>query len=670
MHLNIFDRPSTPETKARNLLRLLRITLLVACVAFTLVGQYGTKGEEWHYYGGDAGSTKYSPLDQINEKNAKDLHIVWKWSSENFGNRPDFNWEVTPLMVHGTLYFTAGTRRDVIAVNASNGETLWMYRIDEGERGTRAPRQYNRGLAYWTDGADNERLLLITPGYQLVALNAKTGALSSDFGKAGVVDLWDGLGRAVKPGQIGATSPAMVVGNVVVVGAALLAGGAPPSKENVPGFVRGYDVLTGKLLWTFHTIAQPGEEGNETWEKESWKYTGNTAVWAPMSADLELGYIYLPVETPTGDFYGGHRPGNNLFAESLVCLDAKTGKRVWHFQLIHHGIWDYDIPTAPILVDINHDGKRVKAVAQVTKQAFTYVFDRVTGKPIWPIVERPVPQSDIPGEKTSATQPFPTKPAPFDLQGVTEDDLIDLTPQIKAEAIEIAKQYKLGPIFTPPIIVDTNGKKATLQMPSATGGSNWQGGCVDPETGILYVSSVTNPSPIGLTKDAKRSDMDYITGGGGGEGGGRNSGERRNIGPHGLPLTKPPWGRITAIDLNSGDHVWMVPNGDAPDYVKKDPALQGIDLSKAGKPERAPLMVTKTVLFAGDGSGQFAAPPGAGGPMFRVLNKKTGELIHEMELPGHESGIPMTYMVNGRQFVVVAVSAPNTPGELVALAVE
>lgn len=672
MRAIMFHSPSRPSL--RHLSWAFRFVPMVVCVALPLLGQYGMKNGEWHYYGGDAGSTKYSTLDQINEKNAKDLHIVWTWKSENFGARPDFNWEVTPLMVGNTLYFTAGTRRDVVAVNATNGETLWMYRIDEGERGLRAPRQYNRGVAYWTDGKDSERILLITPGYQLVALNAKTGIPAPDFGKNGIVELWDGLNRAVvKPGQIGATSPAIVVGDVVVVGAALQPGGAPESKENVPAFVRGYDVHTGKLLWTFHTVAQPGDFGNETWEKESWKYTGNTAVWAPMSADLELGYVYLPVETPTGDFYGGHRPGNNLFAESLVCLDAKTGKRIWHFQFIHHGIWDWDIPTAPILLDINHDGKRIKAVAQVTKQAFTYVFDRVTGQPVWPIVERPVPQSDIPGEKTSPTQPFPTKPAPFDLQGITEDDLIDLTPELKAEALQIAKQYKLGPIFTPPILVDSNGKKATLQVPSATGGSNWQGGCADPETGILYVSSATNPTPIGLVRaDPKRSDMDYVTGGGGGEGGGRGArgGPRRNIGPRGLPLVKPPWGRITAIDLNSGDHLWMIANGDAPDYVKNDPALRGVDLSKAGKPERAPLMVTKTVLFAGDGSGQFAANPGAGGPIFRVLNKKTGELIHEMELPGHESGIPMTYMVNGRQLVVVAVSAANSPGQLVALAVE
>ncbi len=668
MHLNPLKL--SPGWRPRLFLIPAGLLLAALIVVSPSSGQYGMKNGEWHYINGDIGGTRYSPLDQINEKNAKDLRIAWTWKSENFGTRPDFNWEVTPLMVKDTLYFTAGTRRDVIAADAATGETKWMYRLEEGERGRRAVRTNSRGLAYWSDGKSDDRVVLITPGYQLVVLNASTGQPVGQFGKSGIVDLWDGLNRTVKPGQIGSSSPAMVVKDVIVVGAALLAGNAPESKQNVPGFVRGYDIRTGKLLWTFHTIAQPGEFGNDTWGKDSWSYTGNTAVWAPMSADEELGYVYLPVETPTGDYYGGHRPGNNLFAETLVCLDAKTGKRVWHYQFIHHGIWDWDIPTAPILVDINHDGKRIKAVAQVTKQAFTYVFDRATGVPVWPIVERPVPQSDVPGEQTSPTQPFPTKPAAFDRQGVSEDDLIDLTPQLKAEALEIAKQFKLGPIFTPPIVADPKGKKGTLMLPSPTGGSNWQGGAVDPETGMLYVSSITNITSMGLIHDPKKSDMDYIASGGGESSRPAPGAERGNIGPQGLPLSKPPWGRITAIDLNTGEHAWMVANGDAPDYVKRNPALKGVDLSHAGKPERAPLMVTKTVLFAGDGSGQFAAPPGAGGPMFRVLNKKTGDLIHEMQLPGRETGIPMTYMINGRQFVVVAVSAAGVPGELVALTAE
>ncbi len=645
--------------------RLLQITICLA-ICVPAPAQQGAKNGEWRFYGGDAGSTRYSPLDLINESNVKDLRIAWRWDAKNFGRRPDFNWEVTPLMIGGVLYFTAGTRRDAVAIDAATGETLWMYRFDEGERGTLAPRVNNRGLAYWSDGKGDDRILLISPGYRLIALDAKTGAPIPGFGIRGMVDLTEGLDRAVvQPGTIGSSSPAIVVRDTVIVGAALITGSAPVSKENVPGYVRGFDVRTGKRIWTFHTIAQPGEPGNETWENGSWKYTGNTAVWAPMSGDEKLGYVYLPVETPTGDYYGGHRLGNNLFAESLVCLDARTGKRIWYYQFIHHGVWDWDIPTAPTLLDITVNGKKIKAVAQVTKQAFTYVFDRVTGQPVWPIEERPVPQTQAPGERTSATQPFPTKPAPFDRQGVTLDDLIDFTPELKAEAVKIASQYQLGPIFTPPSVFDANGRKGTLQLPAATGGSNWQGGAVDPETGILYVSSVTNPSVIALYKDGKRSDMDYISGAGAADLPKR--GETRNIGPQGLPLIKPPWGRITAIDLNSGDHVWMAPNGQAPDYVRNHPAMKGIDLSKAGNPERAPLLVTKTLLFAGDGSGLFASGPGGGGPMFRAMNKKTGDVIFEMKLPANETGIPMTYMVGGRQYIVVAVGANGVPAELVAL---
>jgi quinoprotein glucose dehydrogenase len=660
------------------------VLFLILCCSLT-VAQKGARNGEWHFYGGDAGTTKYSPLDQINKTNIKDLTVVWEWKAQNFGKRPDINWEVTPLMVGGVLYVTAGSRRDVVAIDGATGETLWMYRLDEGGRGALVARPQNRGLAYWSDGAGDDRIILISPGYQLVALNAKTGQTIADFGKGGLVDLTEGLDRpVVKPGQIGSSSPALVIGTTVVVGAALGAGTAPPSKYNVPGYIRGYDVHTGKRLWTFKTIPQAGEFGNDTWENGSWKDTGNTGAWAPLSGDEELGYVYVPVEMPTGDFYGGHRPGNNLFSDSLVCLDARTGKRVWHYQLVHHDLWDMDITAPPILLDINVAGKPIKAVAVVSKQAFTYVFDRVTGEPVWPIVERPVPQSDVPGERTSPTQPFPTKPAPFDRQGITDDDLIDFTPKLKAEAVKIASEYKMGPLFTPPIILDANGKRATLMLPSHIGGANWQGGAVDPETGILYVSSVTNQDPIGLVvPDPKRSDMAYVaraptspgavlTPGGFGTAGAERDivrvAPKTNIGPEGLPLVKPPWGRITAIDLNRGEHVWMVANGAAPDYVREHPLMRGIDLSKAGRPSRAPLLVTKTLLFSADGSNLFNAMPGGGGNTFRVLDKATGATLHEMPLPATATGIPMTYMVEGRQFIVVAIGATGVPAELVALA--
>ena len=669
---------------------MIRLIILLPIMAVLMVranAQHGASNGEWRFYGGDAGTTKYSPLDQINTDNVKDLKIVWEWKAQNFGKRPDFNWEATPLMIGGVLYVTAGSRRDAVAIDATTGETLWVYRLDEGARGALVARPQNRGLAYWSDGRGDNRIVLISPGYQLIALNAKTGLPIPGFGTGGVVDLTKGLDRAVvKPGQIGSSSPAIIIRDTIVVGAALAAGTAPPSKENVPGYIRGFDVRTGETRWTFHTVAQKGEFGNDTWEKDPWKYSGNTGAWAPLSGDEELGYVYVPVEMPTGDFYGGNRPGNNLFSDSLVCLDARTGKRIWHYQLVHHDIWDMDITAAPILTDIKVNGRKIKAVAVVSKQAFTYVFDRVTGEPVWPIEERPVPQSDVPGEKTSLTQPFPTKPPAFDRQGITLDDLIDFTPAIKAEAVKIASQYKLGPLFTPPILADTNGRKATLMLPSHVGGANWQGGAFDPDTGMLYVASLTNHDALALAPaDPKRSDMGYVgamrprpgVGNPGpasvpppdvGEMNTARTPPQVSIGPGGLPLVKPPWGRIVAIDLNKGDIAWTIPNGDPPDYVKGHPLLKGIDIGKTGRPSRATLMVTKTLLFSADGSNLFNGVAGGGGNTFRVLDKTTGAVLHEMQLPASATGIPMTYMADGRQFIVVAVGAVGIPAELVALA--
>src|SRR5436190_6164235 len=595
------------------------LALTFAALALTQVGtaQKGAANREWRHYGGGADGTKYSPLDQINASNVKNLQIAWRWKTASLGQPPDYNWQATPLMIGDTLYFTAGSQRAAVAVDASSGDQKWTYKLDEGERGARAPRNNNRGLAYWSDGRGNERIILITPGYQMVGLDAKTGKPVPTFGTDGIVDLWEGLGRKVEPNQIGASSPALIVGDVAVVGNALLGGTAPPKMNNVPAYIRGFDVRTGKLIWTFHTVPLPGEFGYDTWEDKSADHTGNTGAWAPLSADLDLGYVYVPVETPTGDYYGGHRPGDGLFGNSLVCLDAKTGKRIWHYQLIHHDIWDWDTASAPVLLDVTVDGKPVKIVAQVTKQGFTYVFNRVTGDPIWPIVERPVPQSDVSMEKTSATQPFPTRPAAFDRQGVTENDLIDFTPEIKAEALRIASQFKLGPLYTPPIVANAGGKLGTLTVPHNQGAANWQSAAADPETGMLYIPSVTNWWASALTEGGDRSDMRYI------------GGATRVEAPLGLPLIKPPWGRITAIDLNTGNHVWMVPNGQAPEYVRKHPALAGIDLSGAGNPERAPLLVTKTLLFSGDGAGLFSSGPQGGGKKFRAHDKTPGKTIIE-----------------------------------------
>jgi quinoprotein glucose dehydrogenase len=577
-------------------------------------------------------------------------------------------------MIGGVLYTTIGTRRDVVAIDAATGETLWMWRYEEGSRGQKAPRLNHRGVSYWSDGRGDNRILYITPGYRLIALNAATGQPISTFGNDGVVDLYTELDRpAPEDGLIGSSSPPIIVRDTAVVGAALLA--FSKTIGNIAGYVRGYDVRTGKRKWIFHTIPRPGEFGNETWENDSWAVAGNTAVWTAMSADEELGYVYLPVETPTNDFYGGHRLGNNLFAESLVCLDAATGNRVWHFQLVHHGIWDYDTVAPPILLDINVNGRPIRAVAQVTKQAFTYLFDRRTGEPVWPIEERPVPQSDVPGERTSPTQPFPTKPPAFDRQGVTPDDLNDLTPELKAEATRMAAEYKLGPLYTPHVASGTSGMKGLLVMPAPTGGANWQGGAADPETGMLYVSSGTQISPMVLVHDPARSEMNYISGNPeAAPAAARPSADGRPpsprvFGPQGLPMVKPPWGRITAIDLNRGEIKWMVANGDAPEWIKNHPALKGVDLSKTGRYEHVGVLVTKTLLFAGEGSGLFAVPSGSGGPMFRAYDKMTGAVVFEFKLPANQSGVPMTYMVNGRQYIVVAVGATGVPAEFVALTV-
>ena len=653
------------------------VGLAIGCVASSpAAAQQRTAGGEWRHYGGDLSGTKYSPLDQIDRNNVGELQIAWRWKTDNFGPRLDFYYQATPLMIGGVLYTTAGWNRNVVAIDGATGETLWMHRYDEGDRGSRGPVRASagRGVAYWTDGRDDERIIYVTRGYRLVALNARTGLPVATFGEEGIVDLYENLNEgldrpAVEDGQIGLNSPATVVGDVIVVGAALRA--TAPAREFPAGFVRGFDARTGEQLWIFHTIPQRGEFGNDTWENDSWRYSGNTGAWAPMSADEELGYVYLPVETPTNDLYGGHRPGDNLFAESLVCLDAKTGERIWHFQFVHHGIWDYDTPTAPALVDITVGGRRIKAVAQVTKQAFTYVFDRVTGEPVWPIEERPVPQSTVPGELTSPTQPFPTRPAPFDRQGVSGDDLLDFTAELNAEARRIASEYQLGPLFTPPILAGSGGSRALLMLPHMTGGANWQGGAVDVETGILYVASATNPTVAGLTNDPARTTMDYVSGRGRrapGRSGPRQTQGCGDIGPLGLPLIKPPWGRITAIDLNTGDHLWMVPNGDTPDCVKNHPALSGVEIPRTGKPERSGILVTKTLLFAGEGAGVFATPAWAGGPMFYAYDKQTGEILSEFELPKNQSGIPMTYMVDGKQYIVMAISARGQAAELVALA--
>jgi quinoprotein glucose dehydrogenase len=604
---------------------------------------------EWPHYGGNLAAQHYSPLEQIDADNVGKLRVVWRWYAGNFGPRPEQRSETTPLMIDGVLYATAGLTRNVAAIDAATGETLWVWRPNEGERFENAPRKISgRGVAYWSDEAGDERIVTVTPGFHLVALDANTGLPKREFGEAGVVDMFRYLRGPADNIEIGSTSPPLIVGDVIVVGPAHGVGARPNSKAQTKGDVRGFDARTGALLWTFHTIPEAGELGYDTWLNGSAEYTGNAGVWGPMAGDAELGIVYLPVEMPTSDMYGGERPGNNLFGNSLVAVDVRTGERVWHQQLIHHDIWDWDNPTAPILLDVNVDGRAVKAVVQLTKQAFAYAFDRQTGEPLWPIEERPVPASDVPGEWSSPTQPFPTKPAAYDRQGVSEDDLIDFTPEIRAAALEEIKGLRLGPMYTPSSLVDApDGTRGTLVLPHYGGGTNWEGGAADPETGILYVGSQTNAAVFALRPDPDFTDVRYVFANG------------PTPQPMGLPLIKPPWGRITAIDLNTGEHRWMIANGDTPEEVKNHPALQGIEIPRTGKITRAALLVTRTLLFAGEGWG--------GDPILRAHDKLTGEILAEIELPGAIGGKPMTYMVDGRQYVVVSIGRPG-PAELVALA--
>ncbi len=656
----------------------LGVALLVAA-GLPSAAQTGAKNGEWRSYVGDLGSTRYSPLDQINAGNFKNLEVAWRFKSDSLGPRPEFNFQSTPLMVNGVIYTTAGTRRAVVALDAATGEMLWMHSENEGKRADAAPRKLSgRGLAYWTDGRD-ARIYYVTIGYRLVALDAKTGAPVAGFGQSGIVDLRMDDDQEMDPieADIGYHAAPVVAKDVVIVGAAHSPGGNPKGKKNVKGFVRGYDARTGKRLWIFHTVPMAGEYGIDTWQDDSWSYTGNTGVWGQISVDEDAGVVYLPVETPTGDFYGGNRPGSGLFGETLVALDLKTGRRLWHYQFIHHGIWDWDIPCAPILTDITVGGRRVKAVSQPTKQAWVYTFDRTNGQPVWPIVEKPVPQSDVPFEKTSATQPFPSKPPAFDRQGVTPDDLIDFTPELHAAALELVSHYKLGPIFTPPVVSKWPGPLGTLMMPSATGGANWQGGSFDPETGILYVFSDTNVTPLGLLPvDPAKNDFKFISGrardpnapavaaGRGGRGGGGEEGGG-GLSVQGLPLVKPPYGRITAIDMNKGEIVWQIAHGETPDNIRNHPALKGLTIPRTGRQGRIGTLVTKTLVIAGEG-GFFTTPSGARGAMLRAYDKATGNEVGSVYMPAPQTGSPMTYMLNGKQYIVVAISGASYSAELIA----
>ncbi|MCC6318447.1 MAG: PQQ-binding-like beta-propeller repeat protein [Gemmatimonadaceae bacterium] len=688
----------------------------------------GNVAGEWRYWGADAWSTRYSPLDQVNASNFDSLKVAWEWQGGAFGS--DEYYRTTPIYANGRLFTVATTRRVTVALDPSNGESLWMYRLDEGIRWQKAPRQFaGRGLAYWTDGGPNERIITVTPGYHMVSLDAKTGRPDPRFGRNGVVDLMDGLGlplvplavddtgsliisdaapyRKAKPGerwnpvtrtgadgtvgidpsygQIANSSPAILVGDVIVVGNSSIHGYYPIRTKNIPGYIRGFDVRTGRQLWRFNLVPQPGEFGADSWKNGSKVGTegvGKNDAWATYSADPELGLVYIPVGMPLMDEYGGHRPGFNLFGNSIVAIDARTGLRKWHFQMVHHDIWDYDTPMAPNLLDITVNGQRRKVVAQTTKQGWIYTFDRATGEPIWPMPETPVLQSDVPGEQTAATQPIPSKPEPYSQQGLLEEDLIDYTPAIKDSALKIAKRCRMGPYYIPGGSTDSPTWKCGWYSPGASGGVNIDGGAaVDPETGMMYVAALTGLSAIALQKDpcsefrySSPRDNCGLAGalpppdgyrapasrGGGFEGRG---GVPTNIG--GVSILKPKQeGGITAYNMNTGDKAWWIPNGGHPKITSNSPLFAGVTLPPGASRGQAQIITTKTLVIYGQG--RTGGPPDQAPTLFAV-DKATGKQVGAVRIPAKTTAVPMTYMHQGRQYIVFATGA-DTKVSLVALA--
>ena len=608
---------------------------LVVCLGASVAGS--AFSADWPSYGGDNGSQKYSTLDQVNASNVADLVTAWSWESPDNATVADniaqqnyravpAGFKATPIVIEGVMYVPSSFGR-VVALDAASGEEKWVFDTEAWSSGRPANLGYNsRGVGYWSS-EDKQRIFFATNDANLWSIDALTGLPDSSFGDGGKIDLSLGLGREIDKRQYGVVSPPLVTNDIVVVNSIINDG--PTTKEMPPGNVRGFDPRTGDILWMFETIPQAGAFGNETWENGSWEYTGNTNSWTIMSADDELGIVYLPIGTPTNDWYGGLRHGDNLFAESLVAVEAKTGKRLWHFQMVHHGVWDYDLPAAPTLVDLTVEGKKIKAVAQISKQGFTYVFDRVTGDPVWPIIETPVPQSNVPGEKLSLTQPIPTKPPAFELQGLSDDTLVNFTPELRREAEQLIEQFDSGPLFTPPSL------RGTINIPGWGGGGWWTGAAFDPDSGLFYIPSATIPIVVQLQEaDPEKSNLRYVRGG------------AMNVGgPQGLPLTKPPYGRIVATNLNSGEQEWMIPHGEG---IRQKIIDMGIlDPGPVGGPSRTGPLLTKTLLFV--------AQVDNGRNLLRAFDKATGAVVHEIELPLPPQGSPMTYAVKGQQYLSIAI---------------
>ena len=645
----------------RNLFILLLGTILLLACSPEINEEKATPEGDWRHHGGNHNSDKYAPLDQIDGSNFSELELAWRYRSPDLDLPEDLayptgDYRAVPLVVNGIMYVNSNHGL-ISALNSATGEELWVFDPKSYELGPPlfSPLQ-TRGIEYWTDG-EIERIFIATSGKQLVSVDIKTGQPDPNFGDDGYVDLKQNFGRLeFEMNNITHGAPPIAVDSTVIVGSKIY--DFSMFNRSPPGHVRAYDAYTGDFKWRFNTIPQEGEYGNETWENDSWRVTGNTNVWTYMSADEEAGIVYLPISTPTNDYWGGFRLGENLFAESIVALDIETGERVWHFQTVHHGVWDYDVASAPNLVDIEVDGKAIKAIAQVSKTAFTYVFDRITGEPVWPIEERPVAPSDIPGERLHPTQPFPTKPAPFDRQGISEDDLIDFTPEIAEAAREMAKEYVLGPIFTPPIVRGSNGKRSTFVVPGAGGGANFPGATVDPETGIIYIPSATLPHGMGLVAPpAGTSDWPYIIQ------------MDTKIGPFGLPLLKPPYRRITAIDLNTGEHIWQIPFGRGP---ANHPMLEHLNLPPLGSVfsdvvAEGGVLITKTLLISYLAQ-KDEIDPEAHGSILVAHDKMTGDLLGEVLVDQRLHGPPMSYQVGDKQYIAVAGGGRDDDNELLVFA--